>query len=416
MTSLLKTIVSGFVAFILCASLSAQRVEYTEVEATGMGRTAAVAIQDGLRQCVAQVCGTTIAADTKLQIVEATLSVNSATNSGAFEKLNNRIETATKGRVSSYRLVSQPQKTSAGFEVRVAAKIARYQQRGGQDSRLRLAFLPLRAARASYVCDGERVSGAIVSSQLLHALSQKMTSSRKFTVLDREYIDEIATEQRTIAESATSDDLCKLGAILGTDYIIAGTVENFGVETKNTRVGSVAVERKMGSAAVALRIIDVATGQVKFSETINTTSMAIRRNVSSASMDLAEQVSAVSASRILEAIYPLMVIACENGELVLNQGGEMVKVGDRYELFALGDKLKDPRTGESLGRKETRYGVIEIIRSKPKTSDAKIIEGGDDLLTLAEMARTGSLLCRAMKPVASKPAAPSLKDQVANEW
>jgi hypothetical protein len=229
-------------------------------------------------------------------------------------------------------------------------------------------------------------------------------------VLDREYTDEIAMEQNTIAESATSDDLCKLGAILGADYIIAGTIENFSVQNQLANAGDIAVRRKIGSAAIALRILDVTTGQIKFSETINST-VPIRRGVASDSMDLAEQVAAIAAARIMEAIHPLVVIAFENGELVLNQGGEMIRAGDKYELFALGEPLKDPRTGESLGRKETKCGVVEIIRSKPKTSDAKVIESDGDLQAIIQ-ART--LLCRPLKDApAQKPA--SLKQQSEKE-
>jgi len=394
-----------------CGGLLAQQVDYSDVEANGTGPSEAIAIQDGLRLCITQVCGVTIAADTKLEIVEATLTANGAVDNKSLEKLKNRIDTATRGRVASYRVLTPAQPANAGIEIRVGARIATY--KSNADTRRRIAFLPLRAARATYECDGEKIPGAIASSQLLHALSQKITSSRKFMVLDREYTNEIVSEQRVIAESSASDDLSKLGAILGADYIVAGTIENFGVQTETVNAGSIAVERKVGNAALALRIIDAATGQIKFSETINIARLPIKRDVSSASMDLAEQVSAASAARILEAIYPLMPTAIENGELVLDQGGDMLKVGDKYELFSLGDTLKHPRTGETLGRKETKCGVIEIIRVKPKTSDAKIIETTrDDLVALI---KTKSLLCRPLKPDAPQPP-PSLKTQLQNEW
>lgn len=409
MTSLLKKIVPALVTSLLCAGLCAQQVEYKDVEANGAGPTESFAIQDGLRQCIAQVYGMSIAADTRLEIVEATLSVKGVGTTKSREKLNNRIETATKGRVASYSVISPAQQTKLGTEIRIAAKIAKYKS-GAQDTRLRLAFPPLRAARDYYVCDDENISGPAVSAQLIHALSQKITSSRKFLVLDREYTDEIAAEQQTISNSASSDDQCKLGVILGADYIIAGTIENFNVQSENVKAGSISVERKIGSAAVALRVLDVATGQLKFSQTINT-KLPIKRNASSASMDLAEQVASAAAAKILEAIYPVRAIAFENGELVLNQGSDMIKVGDKYELFALGDMLKDPGNSESIERRETKCGVIEIIRSKPKTSDAKVLESNADLSALIE---TKSLLCRPLKQAAQP--APTFKDQLKNEW
>jgi hypothetical protein len=229
-------------------------------------------------------------------------------------------------------------------------------------------------------------------------------------VLDREYTDEIAGEQKTIAGSDDERDLSKLGAILGADYIIAGTIENFETRNENLNVGGLSVPRKTGSAALALRILDVATGQVKFADTTNT-SLQIRRGASSASMDLAAQIAEGCAGKIMEAIYPLLVVALGDDGLVLNQGGDLVRVGDRYELFALGELLKDPRTGETLGRRERKVGVVEIVRSKPKTSDARVVEGGGNL---SEIAGTQQLLCR---PLArEKPPQPaSLKQQSQSE-
>jgi curli biogenesis system outer membrane secretion channel CsgG len=396
-----------FASCLAFTPASAQQIEYSEAEAAGAGRDEAAAIQDALKGCVAQVCGVSIATETRLEVVVATLSANGKDTNNAREKLNDRIETATKGRVASYRVISEARATDAGAEVRVSAKIAKY--KSGQANRLRLAFMPLRAARDGYVCDGETLSGVSVSSQLIHALSQKIVSSRKFMVLDREYVDEVAAEQKTISESSDEKDMGKLGAILGADYIIAGTVENFGMKEEVVGVGGISVDRKRGGAAVALRVIDVTTGQIKFSETINTV-LTIKRGISSASMSLAEQVADVSAAKIVEAIYPLLAIALEDGELVLNQGGEMIKAGDRYELFALGEMLKDPRTGENLGRKETKIGVAEITRSKPKTADAKVIETAADI---AGTMQTKTILCR---PLKTSPApASSLKQQLNKE-
>jgi len=408
MSSSSKTALAALIlSLFCCAGLAAQQVQYIPAEADGDGATESDAIQTALRECIAQVNGKSIADETSLQIVAVTLTASGSDSSKAQEKLNRRIDTATKGRVSSYKILRGPQKTDLGTEVRVAAQIPKYQT--GQDDRRRLAFMPLRAAREYYVCDNEQIPAAAVSSQLLHALSQKIVSARKFMVLDREYTDEIATEMGTVAQSTDDRDLSKLGATLGADYIIVGTIENFGVKTDNQNVGGIAVTRKMGDAAIALRVLDVATGQIKFSDTINTT-MPIKRDASSASMDLGDQVADASASKIMQAIYPVLVLSVGDGELVLNQGGDLVKVGDRYELFALNENLKDPRTGESLGRREEKVGVIEIIRSKPKTSDAKIIE---NYCSLQEIAKTQQLLCR---PLAKEKAQPtSLKQQATKE-
>jgi curli biogenesis system outer membrane secretion channel CsgG len=373
-----------------CARLAAAQVEYTDAEASGTGATEALAIQDALKGCVGQVCGLSIAAETKLNIVEATLSTNNSDKHKASQKLEQRIETATKGRVASFKVLSVDKNTIAGVEARVRAKIARYID--PQSNRLRLAFMPFRTARGHFISDGKPLSGADASSQLAQALVQNIVSTRKFAVLDREYVGEISGEQRLVASSASNDDLCKLGAILGADYIVVGTLEDLHAETSNIPVPYTqrVIPRRDGGISISLRVVDIATSQIKLADTVNIKGR-IRDDAQSASMDLCAQAAAGCALKITEAIYPMRVIAVEHGMVVLNQGGDMVREGARYELFALGKELKDPVTGESLGRMERKCGIIEIIRSKPKMSEARVLESRENL---AKTLENQTILCR----------------------
>jgi hypothetical protein len=136
--------------------------------------------------------------------------------------------------------------------------------------------------------------------------------------------------------------------------------------------------------------LDVATGQIKFADNLNFRALLSGAG-QSASMELCDIASAGLSLKIMEAIYPLMVVAADDGEIILNQGGELVWVGARYELFALGADLRDPVTGESLGAREKKIGVIEITRSNPKTSVARAVEGAADV---AEILKTKKIMCR----------------------
>ena len=61
--------------------------------------------------------------------------------------------------------------------------------------------------------------------------------------------------------------------------------------------------------------------------------------------------------------------------LTLNQGGETVKVGKSYRLVKLGKPLKDPYTGESLGKEEIEVGMVEIKNKTDRISSAKLVSG-----------------------------------------
>ena len=63
---------------------------------------------------------------------------------------------------------------------------------------------------------------------------------------------------------------------------------------------------------------------------------------------------------------------------MVNRGGNTVREDDLFEVFALGDKLVDPDTGERSGpHLETTAGIARIMAVKPKFSLAEMITDHD---------------------------------------
>jgi curli biogenesis system outer membrane secretion channel CsgG len=213
-------------AVLMVSGAMAGTVEYVTVEANGAGATESAAVTEALRACVAQVCGLSISGETNLSIVSAVYASGAEEISLASEKLKSRIETATKGRVSSYEVLAVDKNGATGVEVRISAHIAKYLD--PQTQRRRLALVPFRATAAGFLSDGKTLTAAEVTSQLSQALAVNLVSARKFAVLDREYLSEVAREQQLIVSSTSSDaDLCKLGALAGADYFVCGAVREF---------------------------------------------------------------------------------------------------------------------------------------------------------------------------------------------
>jgi len=67
------------------------------------------------------------------------------------------------------------------------------------------------------------------------------------------------------------------------------------------------------------------------------------------------------------------VIKVDGDELILGQGGDTIKSGDRYNLIKYGERVIDPYTKESLGFSEKKIGVVEILDVQSKKSTAKIV-------------------------------------------
>ena len=125
---------------------------------------------------------------------------------------------------------------------------------------------------------------------------------------------------------------------------------------------------KSAEGSVDYRLIDIATGQVKFAATQ-------RGEVSSTSVGAAARAAAaLAAEKILNAIYPITVIAIDDTAITLNQGGDVLKAGDLYQLMLLGDVLRDPYTKERLGRSEKKIGMVKITAVQAKMATANIEE------------------------------------------
>jgi hypothetical protein len=196
------------------------------------------------------------------------------------------------------------------------------------------------------------------------------------------------------------DEMAKMGQELVADYILVGVLENLSFQTSEMkmRTSDRILKARSGLVEMSYRIIDVPTRQIKFSEHARIqVSEADLRNLDNSlvttNIDSAMTIIAADAigKKVLNAIYPMLVVSVRGQSVTLNQGGEMLKVGDQFEVFEYGEKMVDPYTKESLGREEIYCATVELSRVNPKSSYAKIIESDVDL---SEVFRPKGLVCR----------------------
>jgi len=80
-----------------------------------------------------------------------------------------------------------------------------------------------------------------------------------------------------------------------------------------------------------------------------------------------ELVDQVVAS-IIGRTFPITVVALEGNNVVLSQGGQALRAGARYAMVTMGTEMKDPQTGQSLGRLESPCCQLVIDRVTPNLS------------------------------------------------
>lgn len=379
-------------------------VETIELQVDGTGTTYADAVNAGLTEAIAQNTGKNISTTTELNRLAASIENSKGTKGFVNESLAESVKTATKGEVLGYSVLGQSQGSDGVWNVRLSVRLARF-KRSEQVDRIRVAVAEFRPGASD--ADFARLATASAKSALVQ--------TRKFAVLDRDWEREAGIEENIITGgSVPREERARLGQRLGADLVLVATVNELWTDP-NVGEGSKLL-MPMASAVVNFRLVDFATGQVKLAKV---SKLAVSRaqvrsadrtgNLAAAKSVLAEKFGTEIADAVTEAAYPITIVSTgEEGEVVLNQGGDRLKVGSHYGVYAMGDAITDPQTGESLGRVERYAGAVEIVRVTPKMSYARTVE------QKAELKR--EMILRKQAALAAKPDANKSETEKDKEW
>jgi hypothetical protein len=345
----------AFLVFFILApikTITAQGLSQQVVTTSGEGNTEKDAINDALVMAVAQVRGLSISSKEAIALKD--IIHNQKLTSNAEYK--NEIKTLTRGIVSSYEVL-ETGKSNLTSKIRVTIKsIIPVYAAGPQLSRLRLAVIPLKIS--SQISD--KASSEGYAQNWMSSLEEGLVQSRRFAMLDRSFTDATNKELSQYAEGQfPTIELARLGQRAGTDYIVTGELRHYSVIDKSiiNPLSGQKIAKSALNAEISLRLIDVATGQVKFAKSFTNSEIAV--------LD------------IINAIYPLGIVSVSDSEVIIGSGGEQIKVGDKFRVISLGLELKDPYSGENLGRLESQIGEVQILEVQSKTSRAKILSGAD---------------------------------------
>ena len=216
----------------------------------------------------------------------------------------------------------------------------------------------------------------VAAYEVSSAISNFLVQSRKFTVLDRSFQGFAEAERNTLktSENMPVKELAKLGQELFADMILVGNLNSIRLKKAQRKMSTSdrVLEYLAGNIATNIRIIDTATGQIKFSSSLRMNPKDLDLNLGSDIFTISKKVGERVGFTVLNAIYPIQVTGVTEKIVVdLNTGGDVVSVGQVFDLMLLGEKIKDAYTKESLGKRETKIGTVEITQVSPKQSRGK---------------------------------------------
>jgi curli biogenesis system outer membrane secretion channel CsgG len=114
-----------------------------------------------------------------------------------------------------------------------------------------------------------------VARDLAGMLTNELSSTEKFKVVERHNLNAVLDEQDLASEGRVSRSTgAKLGKMTGAQYVIVATVTSFDSKTRETGGGlsfrgiSVGGKQEEAYLAIDLRVIDTTTGEVEYTRTV----------------------------------------------------------------------------------------------------------------------------------------------------
>jgi curli biogenesis system outer membrane secretion channel CsgG len=220
-------------------------------------------------------------------------------------------------------------------------------------------------------------------------LNAGLFQTKTYEIIDRSSLDAVLKEQRLGATGIIDPQTAvKIGKILGVDYLVIGNIIYAGIDDSlflNTGA----------KVSIAVRMIDVATGEIIFAEKADGRKNASKllekySNRYNLNLPAAKFIFAEAAQRavgkIVDALYdvnPLegYVVAIDGREAIIDLGREHgIAKGQTFIVYRAGEVIRHPVTGAVVGVKRMELASIKITEVDAATSIGSLSGEDKDLV------------------------------------
>ena len=228
-----------------------------------------------------------------------------------------------------------------------------------------------------------------MAKQALDILSSKLVMSEKFLLLERSDLDKILEESQKNGGDYTS---------VGADYLIVGSITEFGRKNLGDANLISRTKTQVAEAAVTIRMIDVKTGQVIYSEEAKGEAELKSKTTfgvgASADFDATLSDKAISSaisklteniiSNLMDRAWKAYFLTVDDGDYFISGGkSQGIEVGDEFLVKEKGRTVKNPQTGmmiELPGKEIARVKVVMSEGDNPQNefSIVEFLQGSID--------------------------------------
>lgn len=356
------------------------KLESVTTTATGLGQTAGEAMAEAMKIALLQVNGAVVQSEsvTAKYGLDVSLNQDSASlRANAFAEL---VKQKSGGVIQNLKVVSLEEPgmlPPKRFKATIEAQIAKFQPSADMQ-KLKVVIGPVSFSQQSLAMGDRSVPSAQVAAALRQRVSDALVQTGRFAVLDREFSPEIEQELEMISGGqAPSVELAKLSQAASADLVWSARVNSFAYNrhARQLRTSDRELVSYSGGWSLSQKMVNVATRQVSVADSLRgaapdraATTLGSGVNGDKILADMTDEAAKAIVGSILQRTFPVMVVARDGTNVVLSQGGQSIRAGTRYAIAAMGKELKDPQTGQSLGRMESPCCELVIDRVTPNLS------------------------------------------------
>ncbi|WP_250656711.1 CsgG/HfaB family protein [Alkalimarinus coralli] len=374
----MKKILCYVLLGVIYTSTSMAKTVMESRQTSGFGSSYQEALAAALLEAVRQVRGLEIGTEKQLQMEFQQIATGSSETTTAKAGVKEDIYTRSKGWIDSYEVIEvvKPEAGESSWEVTVLANIPKFQSDIKNDTRKSIAIMPFRFATATFAVNdqGKTTNAYQLSKRLKDRIQSGFTQSRKFAVLNRDYGEEFESETRLLSSKhVPASEAGRLGQVLGADFMVVGNIFDLSTKVEISTFYGMTDTKMVDRIDLSYQVIEVATQKVMWADTV---SQEFPRKKDQKNTVTLDAVANIVVSGVMDVIYPVKVMdVVSQSEIYLNQGGDRIKVGDRFELFTKGRKIVDPDTGMPIKVDGSKLGELSVLTVLPKYAIAELIDG-----------------------------------------
>ena len=296
-----------------------------------------------------------------------------------------------------------------------------------------------------------------VGKGISNLLVTDLVKDGSYSVIERSALDKVLAEQNfSNSNRADPTTAARIGKILGVDYIIVGSITEFGNETNKQNVGGgggnwhgfgvggVGHSNSKANVAIDARVINIDTaeilaaaegkgessrsglsllggggnwngfgsGNVDFGSSNFQNTIIGEATKKAVDQLTAELVTSAATLPVHTVKVDALIASVDSGQIVLNAGGRAgIKQGDQLSVVRVGREIKDPATGQVLRRLTSSIGVIQASDVDDVSAVCNVMSGsgfqvGDHAVTPGTSPGAGSPAAPAAAPAAGPASSP----------